>query len=122
MADRRQARRWLETAAPGFELRLLSPLVLALAVIVAGWIAFFQWHRPSLLDASVRTAAIVTRTATATLGSDLEAAVRLVSYPEKIRGFGHVKQRQARTALQERDTLLAAFRAGEGVQLAEAAE
>ncbi|WP_051630858.1 indolepyruvate ferredoxin oxidoreductase family protein [Afifella pfennigii] len=37
-------------------------------------------------------------------------AVALAAYPQKIRGFGHVKEQQARTALAERDRLLAALR------------
>ena len=33
----------------------------------------------------------------------------LAAYPRKIRGFGHVKQAQARPALAERERLLKAF-------------
>jgi indolepyruvate ferredoxin oxidoreductase len=49
-------------------------------------------------------------------------AVLLAAYPEKIRGYGHVRQREAKKALLERDTLLAAFAAGEAAPMAEAAE
>jgi indolepyruvate ferredoxin oxidoreductase len=50
------------------------------------------------------------------------AAVALAAYPRKIRGFGHVKQAKAAPALAERDRLIEAFRAAQGVPLAEAAE
>jgi indolepyruvate ferredoxin oxidoreductase len=49
-------------------------------------------------------------------------AVLLAAYPEKIRGYGHVRQREAKKALMERDTLLAAFLAGDAAPMAEAAE
>ena len=45
------------------------------------------------------------------------------AYAERIRGFGHVKQAQARPALAERDRLLAALRQPAArPALAEAAE
>jgi indolepyruvate ferredoxin oxidoreductase len=57
------------------------------------------------------------------LGTDNHAtAVLLAAYPEKIRGYGHIRQREAHKALMERDTLLAAFLAGENAPMAEAAE
>jgi indolepyruvate ferredoxin oxidoreductase len=51
-----------------------------------------------------------------------ETACALVAYPQKIRGFGHVKEAQARPALAERDRLLKSFLEPERPQLAEAAE
>jgi indolepyruvate ferredoxin oxidoreductase len=48
--------------------------------------------------------------------------VALAAYPQKIRGFGHVKEAQARPALAERDRLLKAFREAEPTPYAEAAE
>jgi len=51
-----------------------------------------------------------------------EAACSLAAYPQKIRGFGHVKEAQARPALAERDELLKAFLEPGSAQLAEAAE
>ena len=49
-------------------------------------------------------------------------ALALAAYPRKIRGFGHVKEAQARPALAERERLLDAFRASGDAPLAEAAE
>ncbi|MGH8136281.1 MAG: DUF6537 domain-containing protein, partial [Steroidobacteraceae bacterium] len=40
-----------------------------------------------------------------------EIAVALASLPERIRGFGHVKQRNVEAVALERDVLLARFRA-----------
>jgi indolepyruvate ferredoxin oxidoreductase len=51
-----------------------------------------------------------------------ETASALAAYPQKIRGFGHVKEAQARPALAERDRLMAEFLAPTSPQLAEAAE
>ncbi|MEM1276657.1 MAG: DUF6537 domain-containing protein, partial [Pseudomonadota bacterium] len=42
----------------------------------------------------------------------LSTAVELARLPLKIRGFGHVKERNAALAAEERDALLAEFRAG----------
>jgi indolepyruvate ferredoxin oxidoreductase len=50
------------------------------------------------------------------------SAVALAAYPRKIRGFGHVKQAQARPALAERERLVKAFAGPEPLPLAEAAE
>jgi indolepyruvate ferredoxin oxidoreductase len=50
------------------------------------------------------------------------AAVSLAAYPQKIRGFGHVKHAQAKPALAERERLLQAFREAAPAPLAEAAE
>jgi indolepyruvate ferredoxin oxidoreductase len=49
-------------------------------------------------------------------------ALALLGYPRKIRGFGHVKQAQARPALTERDRLMKAFAEAEAAPIAEAAE
>jgi len=51
-----------------------------------------------------------------------ETARALAAYPEKIRGFGHVKEAQARQALAERERLMAEFPEPNRPQLAEAAE
>jgi indolepyruvate ferredoxin oxidoreductase len=51
-----------------------------------------------------------------------ETACALAAYPQKIRGFGHVKEAQARAALAERDRLLQAFLNPGRPELAEAAE
>jgi indolepyruvate ferredoxin oxidoreductase len=40
-------------------------------------------------------------------------AVGLANIPQKIRGFGHVKERNLKAAKQEEAELLARFRAGE---------
>jgi indolepyruvate ferredoxin oxidoreductase len=50
------------------------------------------------------------------------AAVALASYPQAIRGFGHVKEAQARPALAERDKLLRIFAEAGPAPFAEAAE
>ena len=41
---------------------------------------------------------------------NLPVAVQLARLPEKIRGFGHVKERNLAAAGRERETLLARFR------------
>ncbi len=51
-----------------------------------------------------------------------ETACALAAYPQKIRGFGHVKEAQARFAFAERDRLIQAFLEPHRPQLAEAAE
>jgi indolepyruvate ferredoxin oxidoreductase len=45
-------------------------------------------------------------------------AVELASLPERIRGFGHVKQRHVAAVAAERDRLLQQFRNGAGIDLA----
>ena len=50
-----------------------------------------------------------------------ERAVKLASYPDKIRGYGHIKERNLVVAMREREELVAAFRAG-AVRGLEAAE
>ena len=52
----------------------------------------------------------------------IEAAAALASVPALIRGFGHVKEANARQAGQERDRLLARFAAAEAEAVREAAE
>ena len=51
-----------------------------------------------------------------------EIALRLASYPLRIRGYGHIRRAQARPALAERDALLETFRAPEAPPVAQAAE
>ena len=51
-----------------------------------------------------------------------DAAVALAAYPQKIRGFGHVKEAQAKPALAERERLLKAFLEARAPPFAEAAE
>ncbi len=50
-----------------------------------------------------------------------ERAVKLASYPDKIRGYGHIKKRNLATAMGEREQLLTAFRNSDAREL-EAAE
>jgi len=47
-----------------------------------------------------------------------QAAVDLAALPERIRGFGHVKQRHIDAVKPERERLLQQFRHGKGVGLA----
>jgi indolepyruvate ferredoxin oxidoreductase len=49
-------------------------------------------------------------------------AVGLAAIPEKIRGFGHVKQRHIAAAKADEATLLEQFRAGGGAPMLKAAE
>jgi indolepyruvate ferredoxin oxidoreductase len=49
-------------------------------------------------------------------------AVGLASVPEKIRGFGHVKERHLQAALAEREALMARFNAPQATPLPMAAE
>ncbi len=51
-----------------------------------------------------------------------DTAVRLAGYPARIRGFGHVREREGKKALGERDALLTAFLQGGDATFAEAAE
>ena len=53
---------------------------------------------------------------------NLETARALAAYPRKIRGFGHVKETQAHSALADRNRLVQALAMPGRVQLAEAAE
>jgi indolepyruvate ferredoxin oxidoreductase len=77
-----------------------------------------QWERQLLADYEDLLGTIC-----GNLSADNHAiAVQLAAYPDKIRGFGHVRQAQAGPALAERDRLLEAFLRNEPAQLAEAAE
>jgi indolepyruvate ferredoxin oxidoreductase len=49
-------------------------------------------------------------------------ALGLAAIPEKIRGFGHVKDRHLAAALAERDSLMARFNAPQATPLPMAAE
>ncbi|MEM9205913.1 MAG: indolepyruvate ferredoxin oxidoreductase family protein [Pseudomonadota bacterium] len=49
-------------------------------------------------------------------------AIGLAGFPEKVRGYGHVRERHVKTALTDRDALLEAFKAGGFQPQAEAAE
>lgn len=51
-------------------------------------------------------------------GARLAAAAALAALPEKIAGYGHVRDKAVRVAGQERDRLLAAYRASGMVQAA----
>jgi indolepyruvate ferredoxin oxidoreductase len=77
-----------------------------------------RWERQLLADYE---AVLVTITAGLTAANH-SVALALAAYPRKIRGFGHVKQAQARPALAERERLLKAFAEAEAMPLAEAAE
>ncbi|MYZ48240.1 indolepyruvate ferredoxin oxidoreductase family protein [Propylenella binzhouense] len=77
-----------------------------------------RWERKLLSDYE----AIVDRIARELDREKHEAALALAAYPRKIRGFGHVKERQAAVALKERDLLLARFAEGPAAAFAEAAE
>jgi indolepyruvate ferredoxin oxidoreductase len=55
-------------------------------------------------------------------GANHETAIRLAGYPDKIRGYGHVREREGKKALGERDNLLTAFLQGDDAPFAEAAE
>lgn len=77
-----------------------------------------RWERRLLTDyESVLDAIEANLTA-----ANLQAGLALAAYPRRIRGFGHVKQAQARAALGDREKLLKAFTEPEAVPLAEAAE
>jgi indolepyruvate ferredoxin oxidoreductase len=77
-----------------------------------------QWERQLLADYEDMLGTITGHIS----ASNHAAAVQLAAYPQKIRGFGHVRRAQAGPALAERDRLLEAFSGSEPAQLAEAAE
>jgi len=77
-----------------------------------------KWERQLLSDYLSLLDTIAERLSAA----NWETACALAAYPLKIRGFGHVKEAQARPALAERDQLLKAFLEPKSAQLAEAAE
>jgi len=77
-----------------------------------------QWERQLLADYEE-----LLSTLCGTLSADNHAvAAELAAYPDKIRGFGHVRQAQAGPALAERDRLLEAYFGSTPAELAEAAE
>jgi len=84
-----------------------------------GRMAERRWERQLLAEYE----AVLDRIAADLTLGNYASAVALAGYPGKIRGFGHVKQAQARPALAERDRLLKVF-AGEmeARPIAEAAE
>jgi indolepyruvate ferredoxin oxidoreductase len=53
---------------------------------------------------------------------NIDIAIALAAYPRKIRGFGHVKEAQARPALADRQRLTEAFLQPGRAVLSEAAE
>lgn len=55
-------------------------------------------------------------------GENLSAAIALASYPDTIKGFGHVKDRNVEKAYKERMSLRAGFKNPDGLQALEAAE
>jgi indolepyruvate ferredoxin oxidoreductase len=88
------------------------------------WLARFRRLRGSFLDPFGRTAerrmerglirdyeALINEIAGALSKENHEVAVALASLPERIRGFGHVKQRNVEAVAAEREALLARFRA-----------
>ena len=77
-----------------------------------------QWERQLLADYEDLIVTIC-----ANLSADNHAiALQLAAYPQKIRGYGHVRHAQAGPALAERDRLLEAFLGSAPAELAEAAE
>jgi indolepyruvate ferredoxin oxidoreductase len=82
------------------------------------WTAERRWERRLLVE----YLATLDTIEAALTADNLDAAVLLAAYPRKIRGFGHVKQAQARPALAERERLLKAFLEPVREPLAEAAE
>src|SRR5918994_6195642 len=86
---------------------------------VFGYMPERRWERRLLADYEAALDAIEANLAPGTH----DVAVALAAYPQKIRGFGHVKEAQAKPALAERDRLLAALTTARGrMELAEAAE
>jgi indolepyruvate ferredoxin oxidoreductase len=77
-----------------------------------------RWERELLADYE----AVLDRIAAELSPHNYAVATALADYPKKIRGFGHVKEAQARPALAERERLLAAFSAAQPAPFAEAAE
>ena len=64
-----------------------------------------RWERQLLADYE----AVLDTIAANLSAANRDVAIALAAYPRKIRGFGHVKQAQARPALAERERLLKAF-------------
>ncbi len=83
-----------------------------------GYTAERRWERKLLADYEAVLDAIEEKLAP----GNHATAVALASYPQRIRGFGHVKQAQAAPAITERENLLQAFHNAGGISLAEAAE
>jgi indolepyruvate ferredoxin oxidoreductase len=100
--------------------KALAPLRVLRGTIVDpfGWTAERRWERRLLADYEEVLDLIESKLSAA----NYDVAVALAAYPQKIRGFGHVKQAQARPALAERERLLQALREPEHAPLAEAAE
>jgi indolepyruvate ferredoxin oxidoreductase len=76
-----------------------------------------RWERQLLADYEAALEEIEARLSAA----NYPTALALAAYPQKIRGYGHVKHAQARPALAERDRLIKALAEPE-MPLAEAAE
>jgi indolepyruvate ferredoxin oxidoreductase len=83
-----------------------------------GWTTERRWERRLLADYE----AVLDRIEAELRLGNHAVAVELAAYPQKIRGFGHVKEAQAKPALAERERLLDAFGAAREAPLAEAAE
>jgi indolepyruvate ferredoxin oxidoreductase len=77
-----------------------------------------RWERKLLADYEATLDAI----ADGLTAQNHGVALSLAAYPRKIRGFGHVKEAQARPALAERERLMKTFLEPGAAPLAEAAE
>jgi indolepyruvate ferredoxin oxidoreductase len=77
-----------------------------------------RWERKLLADYEATLDAI----ADGLTAQNHGVALALAAYPRKIRGFGHVKEAQARPALAERERLMKAFLEPGAAPVAEAAE
>ena len=73
--------------------------------------------------ADLESREVVFRTAFGKLNADnLQAAISLADYPDTIKGFGHVKERNVEQANQKRMALRAGFKNVDGLESLEAAE
>jgi indolepyruvate ferredoxin oxidoreductase len=77
-----------------------------------------RWERQLLADYET----VLDRIEAGLTPGNHDIALKLAAYPQKIRGFGHVKEAQAKPALAEGKRLLQAFIEAQAGPLAEAAE
>ena len=100
--------------------RILSRLRFLRGTILDPFARFAErrWERQLLADYE----SVLNTIETNLTAPNFDAALALSAYPRKVRGYGHVKQAQARVALAERDRLMKAFLQPETAPLAEAAE
>ena len=85
---------------------------------IFGYTAERKMERQLLADYEV----VLDEIAAGLNADNLQAAIKLANYPDVIKGFGHVKERNVDEAMNNRMSLRAGFKNPDGLETLEAAE